>query len=92
MPVPDPVTQPCISAEQAFALLGIERKTGYRAIKDGSFPVPVIRVGRLIRVPTAPLARLLEGHEHEGAAPDEAQEKYPDRTGSRRRSQLAASG
>ena len=92
MPVPDPVTQPCLSAEQAFALLGIERKTGYRAIKDGSFPVPVIRVGRLIRVPAAPLARLLDGHVDDGGEPEEAQAKYPDRTGSRRRRHLAASG
>ena len=59
--VPDPDEQPCLSAEEAFAILGIDRKTGYRAIKSGSFPVPVIRVGRLIRVPTAALTRLLEG-------------------------------
>ena len=48
------------TADEAFAELGIDRTTGYRAIKDGTFPVPVIRVGRLIRVPTAALRRLLD--------------------------------
>ena len=50
---------PVFSADQAFALLGIDRTTGYRAIKDGTFPVPTIKVGRLIRVPVAPLRALL---------------------------------
>ena len=50
-----------ISAEEAFEHLGVDRTTGYRAIKEGRFPVPVIRVGRVIRVPAAPLMRLLEG-------------------------------
>jgi excisionase family DNA binding protein len=59
--LPDPREQPCLSAEEAFALLGIDRKTGYRAIKQGAFPVEVIRVGRLIRVPTAALSQLLAG-------------------------------
>jgi len=49
----------CISAEEAFAQLGIDRTTGYRAIREGTFPVPVIRIGRLIRVPTAAFRRLL---------------------------------
>ena len=58
--IPDPATRACITADEAFAELGIDRTTGYRAIKDGTFPVPVIRVGRLIRVPTAALRRLLD--------------------------------
>jgi len=49
----------CVTAEEAFDELGIDRNTGYRAIKEGTFPVPVIRVGRLIRVPTAALLRVL---------------------------------
>jgi predicted DNA-binding transcriptional regulator AlpA len=47
------------TADEAFALLGVDRTTGYRSIKDGTFPVPVIKVGRLIRVPVAPLQALL---------------------------------
>lgn len=58
--IPDPRTRPCLSADEAFAELGIDRTTGYRAIKEGTFPVPVIRVGRLIRVPTAAFRRLLD--------------------------------
>lgn len=50
---------PVFSADEAFALLGIDRTTGYRAIKDGTFPVTTIKVGRLIRVPVAPLRALL---------------------------------
>ena len=55
----DPLERAVITAEEAFAVLGIDRSTGYRAIRTGSFPVPVLRVGRLIRVPTAPLRNLL---------------------------------
>lgn len=50
-----------LTAEEAFSLLGIDRSTGYKAIRSGTFPVPVVRVGRLIRIPTAPLMSLLEG-------------------------------
>ena len=48
-----------MSADEAFAHLGIDRTTGYRAIRDGRFPLPVIRVGRVIRVPTNELRKLL---------------------------------
>lgn len=61
--IPDPATRACITADEAFAELGIDRTTGYRAIKEGTFPVPIIRVGRLIRVPTAALRRLLDADE-----------------------------
>jgi excisionase family DNA binding protein len=61
----DPKLPPFLSAEEAFAILGVDRKTGYRAIKSGTFPVRVVRVGRLIRVPTAALARALEGADDE---------------------------
>lgn len=48
-----------VSADEAFAALGIDRTTGYRAIRDGTFPLPVIRVGRQIKIPTIALRRLL---------------------------------
>lgn len=66
--IPDPAQRSCVSADEAFAELGIDRTTGYRAIREGKFPIPVIRVGRLIRVPTLALRRLLET----GTAPAEA--------------------
>lgn len=77
--LPDPDARPFLSAEEAFAVFGIDRKTGYRAIKDGSFPVAVIRVGRLIRVPTAAVARLLRGAD---ARPgdERATTGYPEQT------------
>ena len=56
--------QTVLSAEEAFKLLGIDRSTGYRAIREGAFPVAVVRIGRVIRVPTAALARLLDPIEH----------------------------
>lgn len=52
--------RPFVSADEAFVFLGIDRTTGYRAIRANTFPVPVIRVGRIYRVPTVPLRRLLE--------------------------------
>lgn len=58
--IPDPTTRSCVTADEAFAELGIDRTTGYRAIQEGTFPVPIIRVGRCIRVPVAPLMRLLD--------------------------------
>lgn len=59
--IPDPAHRACVSADEAFAELGIDRTTGYRAIREGTFPIPVIRIGRLIRVPTLALRRLLDG-------------------------------
>jgi predicted DNA-binding transcriptional regulator AlpA len=56
----DVKTRPVVSADEAFALLEIDRSTGYKAIKDGTFPVPVLRIGRVIRIPTAALLRLLD--------------------------------
>jgi predicted DNA-binding transcriptional regulator AlpA len=53
-----------VSAEEAFGLLGIDRSTGYKAIRDGAFPVAVLHIGRVIRVPTAALIRLLDPIEH----------------------------
>ena len=39
--IPDPATRACITADEAFAELGIDRTTGYRAIKEGTFkPLP----------------------------------------------------
>lgn len=77
MSLPDPASRPCITADEAFAHLGIERNTGYRAIRAGTFPLPVIRVGRVIRVPTAALRSLLLGD----LSPHRAErERYPDRT------------
>jgi predicted DNA-binding transcriptional regulator AlpA len=64
----NPLDQPVMSAEEAFAQLGIDRTTGYRAIRQGTFPLPVIRIGRVIRVPTNALRRLLQLDELQDSA------------------------
>jgi hypothetical protein len=48
-----------VRAEVAFEALGIGRTAGYQQIRDGGFPVPVLRLGRVYRVPTLPLLELL---------------------------------
>lgn len=55
--------RPVLSADEAFRLLEIDRTTGYKAIREGTFPVPIVRVGRLIRVPTMAMLRLLNPSE-----------------------------
>ncbi len=46
---------------QAAALLGVGRTTAYRLVHDGQWPTPVLRLGRLIKIPTQPLLKLLAG-------------------------------
>ena len=46
---------PTIDLLTAAQLLGIGRTAAYRLVREGCWPTPVIKVGRLIRVPTAPL-------------------------------------
>ena len=56
----DPSTlDPGVDLVTAAELLGIGRTASYQLVRAGQFPVPVLRIGRLIRVPTAPLLQLL---------------------------------
>jgi predicted DNA-binding transcriptional regulator AlpA len=50
---------PVLDLPAAAQLLGIGRTAAYQRVKNNEWPTPVIRVGRLIRVPTAPLLALL---------------------------------
>ena len=43
----------------ACRAIGISRVTGYRLVKAGEFPCPVVRIGRTIRVPKQGLLRVL---------------------------------
>jgi hypothetical protein len=52
---------------QADALLGVGRTTAYRLVYDGEWPTPVLRLGRLIKIPTQPLLELLAGATRETA-------------------------
>lgn len=50
-----------LTVPQAAKRLGISTSMAYRLIERGDFPVPVLRIGRLIKVPRKPLDRLLAG-------------------------------
>jgi hypothetical protein len=50
---------PSLNLMAAAALLGIGRTCAYGLVRRGEWPTPVIRVGRCIRIPTAPLVELL---------------------------------
>jgi excisionase family DNA binding protein len=52
---------PVLDVPAAAALLGISRSTAYELVRTGRWPTPVLRLGRLIRVPSAALVQLLEG-------------------------------
>lgn len=43
----------------AAKVLGLSRTAAYELIKAGEWPTPVFRLGRLIRIPTAPILDLL---------------------------------
>ncbi len=43
----------------AAEILGVGRSCAYEMVRTGDWPTPVLRLGRLIRVPTAPLLELL---------------------------------
>ena len=48
-----------VGVGEAARLLGIGRTLAYRLASRDELPVPVIRVGRTLRVPAAPLRALL---------------------------------
>ena len=62
-PAPDPgVPLPAVLyLVQAAAMLGLGRTTAYRLVRDQQWPTPVLRLGRLIKIPTQPLLDLLAG-------------------------------
>ncbi len=44
-----------VDVATAAQLLGLSRTAAYLLIRSGSWPTPVYRLGRLIRIPTAPM-------------------------------------
>ena len=56
-------TKTLLSVDEAAILLGITRSTAYRAIRTGTFPVPIIKLGGRFRVPRTALMRLIENGE-----------------------------
>lgn len=53
----DPNSTPLITVEQAATFLGIGRAQAYAAVHRGE--LPVIKIGRSLRVPTALLLAML---------------------------------
>ena len=45
---------------EAAEVLGIGRTTAYALIREGAWPTPVVRVGKLIKIPASPLHRFVE--------------------------------
>ncbi len=58
-----------LSVEEAATLLGIDRATCYRAIRNDKLPVPIVRLGGRIRIPRRAVERLLDGSEPTAASP-----------------------
>ena len=53
--------KPFLSVEEAAMLLGEARSTIYRAVKAGTFPLPVVRIGERLRIPRSAVDRLIAG-------------------------------
>lgn len=43
----------------AARALGVGRNTAYKLVRSGAWPTPVLRLGRLIKVPRSSLPQLL---------------------------------
>ena len=48
-----------LDVPQAARLLGIGRTLAYELVRTGEWPTPIVRVGRLIKIPSGPLVELL---------------------------------
>ncbi len=48
-----------IDITTAADVLGIGRTAAYELVRAGQWPTPVLRLGRLIRIPSAPLLTLV---------------------------------
>lgn len=51
---------PLVDVPTAAHVLGIGRSLAYELVRTGAWPTPVVRMGKLIRIPTAGLRRLLD--------------------------------
>lgn len=50
---------PVIDLVTAASILGVGRTAAYELVRSDRWPTPVIRVGKLIRIPSAPLLELV---------------------------------
>ena len=58
---------PLVDVPTAAAVLGIGRTLAYELVKTGKWPTTVVRMGKLIRIPSAALLRLADGADAYGA-------------------------
>lgn len=52
-------TPAMLNVPQAAAIMGIGRTLAYELVRTDQWPTPVLRVGRLIRIPSGPLLALV---------------------------------
>ena len=52
------MTPKTVNVEEAGRMLGIGRNSAYEAVRRGE--IPVIKIGKLLRVPVVALERMLE--------------------------------
>jgi excisionase family DNA binding protein len=50
---------PVVDVPTAAEVLGVGRSAAYELVRTGQWPTPVLRLGRLVRVPSAPLLELI---------------------------------
>lgn len=50
-----------LTVPEAAHILGIGRTLAYELIRTGSWPTPVVRLGKLIKIPSGPLLDLIAG-------------------------------
>ena len=55
-----------VDVPTAARVLGIGRSLAYDLVRSGAWPTPVVRMGKLIRIPTACLQRILDGEDATG--------------------------
>ncbi len=51
---------PLVDVPTAARALGIGRSFAYHLVRSGAWPTTVIRLGTVVRIPTAALVRLME--------------------------------
>jgi excisionase family DNA binding protein len=56
--IPSPEDRPTLSVNEYAAVMEVGRSTAYASVAAGE--VPVIRIGKRIRIPTAAVRRMLE--------------------------------
>lgn len=50
-----------LTVPQAAKVLGIGRTLAYELVRTDSWPTPIIRAGKLIKIPSRPLLDLITG-------------------------------